>query len=86
MPDKLVSEMLRQFGPLLSGENLRKVLGFKTAAAFGQAARDGRLGVRVFEIEGRRGRFALTQDVAKWVESLPNYGASPDNNLCDEER
>lgn len=71
MVNSLLSQMLKQFGPLMGGDELHKALGFSNSAAFGQALRQGRLGVPVFDISGRRGKFALTEDVAKWVQSLP---------------
>lgn len=63
--------MLKQFGPLMGGDELHKALGFSNSAAFGQALRQGRVSISVFEIAGRRGKFALTEDVANWVLSLP---------------
>lgn len=71
MANNLLSQMLKQFGPLMGGEELHKALGFSNSAAFGQALRQGRVDISVFEISGRRGKFALTEDVAKWVQSLP---------------
>ena len=62
-----VALMLAEYGPLLSGDVLVNALGFPTSAAFWQARRCGRVQVRTFRIEGRRGTFALTSDVAAWL-------------------
>jgi hypothetical protein len=71
MANNLLTQMLKQFGPLMGGDELHKALGFSNSAAFGQALRQGRVSISVFEIAGRRGKFALTEDVANWVLSLP---------------
>ena len=58
------------FGPLIGGKDLVHVLGFKTPAAFRQALRLNRLELKIFAIEGRRGKFALTSDIEKWLDNL----------------
>lgn len=68
--DELTKKMLKEFGPLMGGEDLRRALGYRTAPAFARAVRLKTVGVRVFEIPGRRGKFALTADVATWLASL----------------
>ena len=66
--DVLVArELMRAYGPLMSGEDLRKALGYPSKSAYSQAIARGALPVPVFEIEKRRGKFALTQDVASWL-------------------
>jgi hypothetical protein len=54
-------------GPMLGGAALCRALGFPTAAAMRQAVSRGRMPVPLFDIENRRGRFALTRDVARWL-------------------
>lgn len=61
-----------QHGPLIGGENLIKILGFKTSAAFRRADRKNLLGVKIFGIKGRRGKFAYTKDVELWLLGLNN--------------
>jgi hypothetical protein len=63
-------ELLAQYGPLIGGLELAKVLNFKNMAAFRQALRRGRLPIRVFDLPGRKGKFALTQDLINWLASL----------------
>ena len=58
------------YGPLIGGKDLVKILGFRKHAAFRQAIRLNRLGINTFDIENRRGKFALTEDVEKWLEAL----------------
>ena len=57
-------------GPLIGGAALWKSLGFNTQAAFKRAHRLGLLSVHVFEIPNRKGLFALTHEVATWIESV----------------
>lgn len=61
--------LAREYGVVIGGRNLRKVLGFESATAFGRAVRAGHVGVPLFELPGRRGRFALAQDLATWLEN-----------------
>lgn len=49
---------------------MAKVAGFRSAEALKMATKRGRLGFKVFLIPGRRGKFALTADVAAWLESV----------------
>lgn len=74
--------LMKEYGPLMGGEDLRRALGYRTWSAFARAVRLGGLGVAVFEIAGRRGKFAFTRDVAKWLQSV---GASkPDEQTSEE--
>jgi hypothetical protein len=70
---KLAQEIERglheRHGPMLGGAALYRALGFPTAAAMRQAVARGRVPVPLFDIENRRGRFALTRDVALWLAS-----------------
>lgn len=59
--------LILHLGPVVGGAALTKALGYRSQAAFRQAAARKRLPVRVFEFEGRRGRFADTQDIAAWL-------------------
>lgn len=74
------ASLIAQYGPLIGGRDLVRSLGFRTQAAFDKARREQRLPIRVFRIEGRRGRFALTLDVAQWlVARTDNQSTDP----CD---
>jgi len=64
------NELLARHGPLIGGQELAKVMNFKNMAAFRQALRRGTIPVRVFELPGRRGKFAMTQDLVAWLASL----------------
>jgi hypothetical protein len=90
MPYAQLSELLvREYGVVIGGRNLRKVLGFESATAFGRAVRAGHVGVRLFQMPGRRGRFALAQELAVWLEHQarprdPSVGASPTQDKTED--
>ena len=69
--DRLQAELERTltglYGPLLGSRDLWRILGYASPAAFRQARARTGLPVAEFEIEGRRGRFALTVEVADWL-------------------
>lgn len=67
-PKCLAGQLLDQYGPALGGQDLYAALGFKTYAAFHRSKQRGEVGVHVFPLPGRRGWFALTMDVAEWLE------------------
>lgn len=79
--DKLAQEIEQSLherhGPMLSGAALYRALGFPTAAAMRQAVSRGRVPVPLFDIETRRGRFALTRDVALWLARCRVNGLTP---------
>jgi len=56
--------LTRLYGPLLASKGLWKVLGYRSPSAYRQARARKLLPVDEFDIEGRRGRFTLTKDVA----------------------
>jgi hypothetical protein len=81
---ELQDTLTRLYGPLLASRDLWKLLGFTTPAAYRQARLRHRIPVVEFEIEGRRGRFALTQEVAYWLAE--QRLAIPQANLPEGEK
>lgn len=65
--EKLEKDMMVKYGPLLTGDSLREALGYRSMDAMRQAALRGTLSVPIFTIENRRGKFALSKDVAVWL-------------------
>jgi hypothetical protein len=59
--------LVAQYGPLIGGPDLVRALGYRTQAAFDKARQEERLPMRTFSIEGRRGRFAATDEFARWL-------------------
>ena len=61
----LISErLILMYGELVSGQDLARELGMRSSEAMRSAIRRGRLPIRTFRMEGRRGWFALTADLA----------------------
>jgi hypothetical protein len=75
--DDLEDLMVAREGELITGEPLRKSLGFTSERSFSRAVQTGQCPVSVFALPGRRGRFARTRDVARWLDRL---GGDSDRN------
>jgi hypothetical protein len=67
LTQELQEVLTRLYGPLLASRDLWKLLGYASPAAYRQARIRQKIPVTEFEIEGRRGRFALAKDVARWL-------------------
>lgn len=67
---QIADELLACHGPLISGEDLWRALGFSNASAFRQAKAQGRIEVPVFSLPNRRGTYAFTRHVADWLKNL----------------
>lgn len=65
-------ELHQEYGPLIGGPDLVKVLGFRSNASFKRAQKLGQINLEMFGIEGRKGSFAYTKNVASWLSSLAN--------------
>lgn len=64
---QLESDLLVLHGPLMGGSALYFALGYRSAIAFRTALSRNQVSVKVFCIEFRRGKYALTKDVAAWL-------------------
>lgn len=60
-------DMLDKYGPMISGDALREVLGYPSLNAMRQAVSRGTIPIPIFSIEKRRGKFALVKEVALWI-------------------
>lgn len=65
--EEWIETLVSRYGPLVGGHDLRKLLGFRTAAAMQRAVRQGLMRAPVFHLEGRRGLFAITSEIAEWL-------------------
>lgn len=61
----LESDLFNRFGPIMGGEDLQKALGYVSKAALQQSMVRNTVPVPIFDIENRRGKFALVKDVAQ---------------------
>jgi len=80
LAEEITQQLEARFGPLLAGDALFRALGFPTAGAFRQAVARGQVHVPLFEIPNRRGRFALTREVALWLAHCRAASSSAQGN------
>ncbi|WP_435416755.1 hypothetical protein WAB17_07595 [Parerythrobacter aurantius] len=73
---QLQDHLHQQYGPLIGNSDLARALGFQNTAAMRQAKRRGQLQIETFRIPNRRGLFAFTSEVSKWLITTANGGAS----------
>lgn len=64
---QLEEDLLKLYGPVVTGDNLWKSLGYVSKDAFRQSIARGTLPVKIFNIENRRGKYALVKDIAEWL-------------------
>ncbi|MGF6724593.1 hypothetical protein P3T43_003961 [Paraburkholderia sp. GAS41] len=67
---ELEAKLAGRYGQLMGSAALAETLGFASVSAFRQACWSGRIGIPMFNVPGRAGRFALTQDVVQWLWAL----------------
>lgn len=72
----LEESLLSEYGPIVGGAELMKLLGYRSGQAFRQAQNRGTLPIAVFKIPHRRGKFAFTSDIALWLHNLREGGDS----------
>jgi hypothetical protein len=60
--------LVKSHGFILPAGVTAKTLGFSSTDALRFARVAGRLPIQMFLVEGRRGWFASTEDVAKWLD------------------
>lgn len=63
----LESDLLSRYGPVIGQDDLRQALGYSSMDAFRQALSRRHLPVPVFALPHRRGKFALSKDIAHWL-------------------
>jgi hypothetical protein len=77
------SLLVRNYGALIGGAALAKVLGYPSQESLRQAAVRGRLPVLVFRIPNRRGRFAHVTAIASWIASIAPEREAPHSLLAE---
>lgn len=61
----LESDLLRTFGPVMGVDDLHRALGYPSKEAFRQSLVRNTVAIPLFELDGRRGKFALVKEVAR---------------------
>lgn len=69
---EIEEDLVLRYGTILSGESLKNALGFSSMFALKQAITRNKIPVPLFKLENRRGRFALTKDVAAYLSKKRN--------------
>lgn len=77
-------DLTRQYGALVGGDTLRRLLGYRSLPALRAAIRRGTLGLKTFPVNGRKGSFALTADIADWLIAMRNEGMSSPAEASDK--
>lgn len=67
-------ELEQKYGPMVSGQAMWRLLGYRTGVDFRQAAMRGVLPVQVFTNPEHKGEFAWIRDVAAWLVTLEANG------------
>lgn len=71
--------------PIISNETLQVALGYSSLDALRQAIRKHRVGVPVFNIENRNGKYALVKDVARYLAEKRFTSTNLDNKeVCQK--
>lgn len=70
--EALEQEIKSRYGLMISNDDLRIALGYSSMEAFRQALSRKTVPVPVFSIPNRRGKFALSKDVAEWLVAQRN--------------
>lgn len=63
----LESDLLGKHGPIITRDDLLRALGYQTQAALRQSMLRNTVTVPLFDMEFRRGKFALVKDVARYL-------------------
>ncbi len=72
LQQQLEDDLFKLHGPIMTGESLYKALGYISSAAFRQALVRNTVAVPIFRLEHRRGKFALSKDVAHFLAERRN--------------
>lgn len=72
--------LLATYGPIMDSKDMCKVLRYPSVAALLAAKARGRVTFKLAELEGRRGYFGLTEQIAAYMESAFSGQSGEDAN------
>jgi len=72
MQTNFLETLQSAYGPLMDAKSICRVLHYPSVAALYAARARGKLRFRTVELDGRRGLFAATAEVATYLESQLN--------------
>lgn len=64
---QLENDLVDRYGLLVGGDALFRVLGYSSFEAMRQAVSRKTAPIPIFSIPKRRGKFALSKDIANWL-------------------
>jgi len=67
LTNALENDLLKLHGPIMTGDNLLKALGYVSQEALRQSIVRNTVPVPIFKMEKRRGYFVLVKDVANYL-------------------
>jgi len=67
MASRLEHDLLMLYGPVITGDALIRSLGYVSKDAFRQSLVRKTVPVPVFELDNRRGKYALAKDIAVYL-------------------
>lgn len=73
--EQMVNDLVGHYGSVMTGFALVYALGYRNESAFRQSISRKTVPVDVFSIQGRWGKFAQTEHVAKWLVDKRNEAA-----------
>lgn len=78
--------LAQKHGPLVSAQDLQSILHFKTPAALERSLRRGNLGIPMRRMPHRRGLYARVEDVAAYLDALPQVHEDFEDSRPEESR
>jgi hypothetical protein len=74
LTQQIESQLLQLYGsPIVSGEDLKAALAYNSIDAMRKAISRKKIPVPLFEMENRRGQFALVKDIAIYLAKMRCY-------------
>lgn len=73
-PKAIEAALLAEHGELMTGECLRRAMGYRSERTYQRAIKARTVPVSVVCLPGRRGWFARTRDVAAWLSDVGRSG------------
>jgi len=67
LEESLLHLLFKEYGPMVTGVDLVKVLGYPSDNAFRQSISRKTVPVEIFDIPNRKGKFALVTEIASWL-------------------
>lgn len=64
---EVLNDLMKNHGHMIGMRHLYRVMGFPTYDALKQCLLRKQLDLNLFYLDGRKGRYAMTSDVADWL-------------------